>query len=242
MPNGAHSIATARGDLVHPALGRAVDRAAPTDEPATEPVFRITPPSPCCLNWMTACLQPRNTPRRFTATSRSKSSTVWSSNDMPSRGRRDADVVEDDVEPPEVLDRGGDRIDVGFLGHVALTTTCTPACLDRRTVSLAVRRVGTTTWRLLGERSADAPIQIGAHDDADFLEPCSLLRPRTAARRRRATDARSRRSPGDRPLTLLVVVANVPVRHMHMPLPMHSSWSIDDRGRQASPAPAARPA
>ena len=52
---------------------------------------------------------------------RSKSSTVCSSKIRPGSRRRDADVVEDDVEAPEGRDRERDRrLDVGLLRHVAL--------------------------------------------------------------------------------------------------------------------------
>src|ERR1700730_12327369 len=51
--------------------------------PATEPVLTITLPSPCLLNCFTACLQPWKTPRKLMLVRRSKSSEVWSSNDIP---------------------------------------------------------------------------------------------------------------------------------------------------------------
>src|SRR5262245_26443048 len=63
MPNGAHSIATAFVSWCTPPFVAPYTVPPQPTRPAMEPVFRMTPPSPCCLNRTTACLHPRNTPR-----------------------------------------------------------------------------------------------------------------------------------------------------------------------------------
>ena len=81
----------------------------------------MTPPSPCCLNCITAYLHPRYTPRTLIAIRRSKSSGVWSSSVAPGRGVATPGVVEHHVEPAVLRDCSLDRSDdVGLRGDVAV--------------------------------------------------------------------------------------------------------------------------
>ncbi len=124
IPKGAASIATARVSWMTPPLVAPYTEPPQPTRPATDAVLRMTPPAPCSLKRSTAYLQPRNTPPRLTATRRLKSSRVWSSKIMPSRG----------VGMPTLLNRMSSR---PYWSTAAAIIACT-CCSSETSVPIAM--------------------------------------------------------------------------------------------------------
>ncbi len=109
------------GELVHATLGRAVDGAAPSDEPGDRPGVEDHAAVALLLELDDGVLAAEEHAAQVHRDEPVEVVDGVVLEGHPEPGRRDADVVEQDVESPEVLDGRGDHVgDLRVLRDVTL--------------------------------------------------------------------------------------------------------------------------